>query len=485
MKWTRIGGMTALIAALAIGLALSLGLWGNWTASAQDTFIVNDDTTPAADGCGTPDFQTEDIENAIDSPQVTGGDTIVICDGTYNPPDAIEVTKGLTIEGRAAADRDDVVVQGTGGSHGFEVMADDVTLRHFKLVGPGTAADEHGTHLEPAGPPAFENLEVTDLEITNWREGVHVFMSSDAKIGPDNQVHANEQGIIMASDILGGQRDVIFNNDIGPNNNVGIALTQADELYVQENDLAGNGFAQVFVTGESTVFIWNNDIEAGADSGVYVDSPTADTLVQIGGSPQRTNNFTGTLVPGVGFYVKLECGAENTVDATYNYWNGINSNAGISAAVFNDEFDDPASGTADCPGDDVGAVAVHPFVTAQWTPTATPTPTATATPTTTATPTPTPTATPGATRTIDLSPPGWHDPVWSGANATDPGTALACIAGKYSIAYAWEGPTAGFKRYVEGCAVPGICNMSPLNKYDALLVNITAAGVTCVMPVAP
>jgi len=62
---------------------------------------------------------------------------------------------------------------------------------------------------------------------------------------------------------------------------------------------------------------------------------------------------------------------------------------------------------------------------------------------------------------------------------------LACISGKYSIAYAWEGPAAGFKRYVEGCAVPGICNMSPLNKYDALLVNITAVDTSCVMPVAP
>jgi hypothetical protein len=32
--------------------------------------------------------------------------------------------------------------------------------------------------------------------------------------------------------------------------------------------------------------------------------------------------------------------------------------------------------------------------------------------------------------------------------------------------------------------MPGICNMSPLNKYAAMLVNITAA-TTCQMPVAP
>jgi hypothetical protein len=98
---------------------------------------------------------------------------------------------------------------------------------------------------------------------------------------------------------------------------------------------------------------------------------------------------------------------------------------------------------------------------------------------------PSPRAAADETRTIDLSPQGWHDLTWSGANGTDPGTALACIAGKYSIAYAWEGPMAGFKRYVEGCAVPGICNMGPLDKYDSLLVLISGAGATCQMPVAP
>jgi hypothetical protein len=95
MRWTRVGGMAAFMAALAIVLALCLGLWSHWTASAQDTFIVNDDTTPASDGCGTPDFETEDIEDAIDSGLVADGDTLVICEGTYNPPDAIEVTKSL------------------------------------------------------------------------------------------------------------------------------------------------------------------------------------------------------------------------------------------------------------------------------------------------------------------------------------------------------------------------------------------------------
>ena len=93
-------------------------------------------------------------------------------------------------------------------------------------------------------------------------------------------------------------------------------------------------------------------------------------------------------------------------------------------------------------------------------------------------------APPATVRSFDLVPPGWHNFVWTGPSGTDPGTALACIAGKYSIAYAWEGPAAGFKRYVEGCAIPGICNMSPLNEYSAMLVSVSAAA-TCQMSVAP
>ena len=128
----------------------------------------------------------------------------------------------------------------------------------------------------------------------------------------------------------------------------------------------------------------------------------------------------------------------------------------------------------------------HPWATGPApTPTPSPTPTATGTPTPTATGTPTPRRRPAPPAPSTSAPQGWHDLAWSGADATDPGTALACIAGKYSIAYAWEGPTARYKRYVEGCAIPGICNMAALNKYDTLLRHITAAGVTCVMPVAP
>jgi hypothetical protein len=471
MKWTRIRGMVAFIAMLAIALGLSLGLWSYWTASAQDTFIVNDDTAPAADGCDTPDFQTEDIEDAIDSGLVADGDTLMICEGTYNPPNEIEVTKSLTIEGRAAADRDNIAIQGS--SPGFVISVDGVTIRHLKLVGAG--ADEGINILAGA-----DNNTIQDMEITAWDIGVQTG-DAQGNVIETSEIHTNADAGITAQD---GESTVIQNNDITDNTNNGVNIETEDGAVVDSNSLSGNGLAQIQVIGRSLVSIIRNQIDTtGTTSdGIYMGNLPAEALVKIGGSADMANTFTGPF-GGTEFYVDLHCSAQNTVDATYNWW-GSTNRTDIANRIFNDEDDMGVECTA--PDDVKGAVVFHPWATGPApTPTPTATPTETGTPTATATGTPTPTATPGATRTIDLSPQGWHDLAWSGADATDPGTALACISGDYSIAYAWEGPTAGFKRYVEGCAIPGICNMAALNKYDTLLVNISAAGVSCEMPVAP
>jgi parallel beta-helix repeat protein len=468
MRWTRIGGMTALIAALAIALALCLGLWSHWTASAQDTFIVNDDTAPADGGCGTPDFQTEDIEDAIDSGLVADGDTLVICEGTYNPPDAIEVTKSLTIQGRSGADRDDIVVQGIAGEDGFVISVDGATIRHLKLVGAGP---DYGIRMQAGA----DNNTVQDMEIAVWDIGVDTG-DAQGNVVETSEIHTNaDTGVYDNS----GENTVIRNNEITDNTNYGIDIVGEDQMLVDSNSLSGNGGEQIQITGRTTATIVRNQIEMASD-GIFIGNVPAEALIIIGGSADMANTFTGPF-GAPKYYVGLNCSAQNTVDATYNWW-GATARPDIANRIFNDEDDTGV----ECPApDDVkGTVVFHPWATGPAptpTPSATPSPTATAT----ATGTPTPTATPGATRTIDLSPPGWHDLAWSGADATDPGDALACIAGKYSIAYAWEGPTAGFKRYVEGCAIPGICNMAALNKYDTLLVNISVADTSCEMPVAP
>jgi hypothetical protein len=88
---------------------------------------------------------------------------------------------------------------------------------------------------------------------------------------------------------------------------------------------------------------------------------------------------------------------------------------------------------------------------------------------------------------VNLSPQGWQTFVWSGPDATDAAVALglSCLSGKYAIAYEWVGTASPpqWLRYVPG--LPLLSNITVVNKYDSLLVLITAAGVTCDMPVAP
>jgi parallel beta-helix repeat protein len=475
MRRTRIAGTAGLLAALAIGLALSLGLWGSWTASAQDTFIVNDDTTPADGGCGAPDFETEDIQDAVDSGLVADGDTLVICPGTYTRSvvGAVEVDKQLTIEGLATADREDVLVQGHGLG-GFVVSVDGVTIRHLKLV--ASVADLDGITLVSGA----DNNTIQDVEVTAWARGIRI-EDAEGNIVEASNVHTNAgDGLYLNS----GARNVVRNNEIKDNNSYGFEFSDEDELLIEDNNLSGNADGQIEVVGKNQVRIHRNQIDntGSTSNGISLWAVPAETFIQIGGSAENANTFSGPF-GGSSYYVELHCNGENTVDATYNWW-GSTNRTDIANRIFNDEVDTGVECAA--PDDVKGAVVFHPWATGPApTPTPSPTPTATGTPTPTATGTPTPTATPGATRTIDLSPPGWHDLAWSGADATDPGTTLACIADKYSIAYAWEGPTAGFKRYVEGCAIQGICNMAALNKYDTLLVNISAAGASCAMPVAP
>jgi hypothetical protein len=92
-------------------------------------------------------------------------------------------------------------------------------------------------------------------------------------------------------------------------------------------------------------------------------------------------------------------------------------------------------------------------------------------------------AAPAATRDFDLQL-GWNNFVWTGASGTDPATVLSCINGSYAIAYRFVAVGQTFQRYVPGDAA--LSNMTSLEKYDSLLVLVTASGVQCLgMPVDP
>ncbi len=478
MKWLRSRTAVVSLVAVVAVLTIALGAWQGWLAQAAGTtYVVNDVDPPEAE-CGTPDFTNTNLNTIIGV--VSADDTLVLCEGTYDG--GVVVNKKLTIEGQEAVDVDKIVVEVTApGTDGIKLQADGSTVQHLFLEGPG---DNNGILVDA------DDCTVSGVEARDWDVGVNV-VAAQGTLVEESKLHDNALGVALS---LGGP-NVVRGSEITANTTAGLSLgMDEDQTVVERNLISLNDGTQALVTdlgfmtsGPVHVQFARNDIgtKAGAD-GIFINTIHGDSFVQISGSPDRVNNFSGPYdIVANDYYVELVCGAENTVDATYNWW-GSTDRTDITNRIFNDA-DDPARSFTECPvaaDQQRGGVVFEPWATAAWTPTPTPTPSPTPTPTPTPSPTPTP-----ATRTFDLTPQGWHNFVWTGANDTPAETALSCIAGppaEFAIAYQWTGPLTGWLRYVpDRCAEPGLCTLTTVDKYDSLLVMITASGVQCEMPVDP
>jgi len=459
---TAAAGLVAVVAVLTI----ALGTWQGWLAQAQGTtYIVNDVGSPEPE-CGTPDFTTPDVNSVIALPQVHDGDTLVLCQGTYDG--AITVNKKLTIEGQEGVDRAKIVIRLlAAGTFGLTVDADDVTIRHLRLRGPC------------CGFPGIEvvgnNATISDVEVTQWRVGIVVNGASDTVI-EDSIIAGNEPDGIVLQHTSGSH---IARNSIAYNRDRGLDIDNADLAVVEDNTIMGSGIYggyQMRIWGRSHVQVLRNTIVTGiptgdggptSNGGISLGLP-AEALVVIGGSDANANTFEGDLTTNM-YYISLGCGWEATVNAAHNYWKGAPAiSRGVAGVIFNDESDDPANPGADCPGDNKGAVVFHPVATGPAAPT----------------PSPTVTPTPGK-RTFDLYT-GWNNFVWTGPTGADAATVLSCIDGYYSIAYYWSAGQGKWLRYVPGrCAEVGMCTLANVSKYDSLLVLVTGSGAVCTMPVDP
>jgi len=459
MKWLRSRTAVVVVVAVVAALTICLGAWQGWLArAAEDVVYVNDNLLPDVEGCNAPDAST--IADGITA--ADPDDTVIVCEGIYDGDVTVDKDR-LTIEGRAEADRAEVVVE--GASDGLIVTADEVTVRHMRFDGK----DDTGIGIHVTG----NEVTIQDVEALRWLDGIFLDASTGSVV-EDSEVDDNDVGIMA----IGGGNNVIRNNLAGAANTSGVVIEDEDVDLVAGNDLAGT-LEALYLNADAAVLnvrVVGNTIHAGSE-GIYIDEiPSAESLIVIGGRLEDGNTFVGTPDGLADFFVEMACGAappdtEVTVNATWNYWTGTTTRADIAALIYDDEDDNECA-------DEHGAVVFHPWATEP-----PPTPAPSPTPTPTPSPTPSPTPTP-VTRTFDL-PMGWNNFVWTGATGTGPATVLSCIDGNYVIAYRYVALNQSFQRYVPGNAA--LSNMTNLNKYDNLLVLVTtAAGVQCQdMPVDP
>ena len=471
MRWIRSStAVVALVAVVAV-LTIALGSWQGWLVQAAGTTYVINDVIPPEAECGTPNYTTTDIGSVIALPDVNDGDTLVLCEGTYDP--AIMVDKEITIEGQADVDIDKIVIAGpVDGADGLTVSANNVTIRHLMLDGPGGETTDNGIVVIHG----TNDATISDVEVTEWDTGIFADDSAGTVIEYSNIHDNDDDNDAYGVHLRAGERSVVRHNQIADNGRTGVGVQDEDEALVIDNTISGNIDDQIAVFDKSHVRIHRNEIVTVTSStGIFLSwSLPAEAFVQIGGSPENANTFSGPFDPDAfHYYVHMLCDAENTVDATYNWWGTIHR-PDIANRIFNDEDDDGTECTL--PHD--GSVVFHPWATE-------PAPTPSPSPTPTPTPSPTPSPTPVAdTRDFDLQF-GWNNFVWTGADATAADTALNCIAGppvQFDIAYKLEG--SSWLRYVPDD--PTLTNLTTVDKYDNLLVLVTASDVQCLgMPVDP
>ena len=351
-------GLVAVAAAVSIGFGIA-ALTGSFPAQAAANVVyVNDNALPDVAGCNAADAST--IAGGITA--ADPGDTVVLCEGTYA---GATVGKSVTIEGRAEADRADIVVE--GASDGLTVNAANVTIQHLKLDGPSA---DTGILLSAAA----DDSVLRDLEITDWDNGIGTpDPGPDGVLVEDSYLHDNNSNAVG---FFTGAGNVVRNNRIEDNApGYGILFREQDKSVIEGNTLSGND-DEIGILDRTVAYVYRNTITPGVGNGVLVKFTVAESLVIIGGSAENANSFSGTLGADK-YYVRLNCGSENTVDATWNDWGSTNRTA-IAALIFNDE-DDPDAAAPDCPADVDGAVVFHPWATGP-APTATPTPTPTPSP---------------------------------------------------------------------------------------------------------
>ena len=205
-------GLAALAAVVA--LAIVVGAWQGWIAEASpDEVYVNDNVLPDVEGCNSPDANT--IADGILA--ADPGDTVVVCEGTY---DGATVGKSVTIEGRAEANRADIVVE--GASDGLVVTADGVTIRHMRF--DGIDGTDVGILIQGNG------ATVQDVEAVDWDIGI-VLDGSTGSVVEDSEVDDSSNAGILAAD---GGNNVIRRNVVGAGNSDGVVV-EDDKIYIDRS----------------------------------------------------------------------------------------------------------------------------------------------------------------------------------------------------------------------------------------------------------
>lgn len=208
--------------------------------SSSERWTVDDDD-PAAD------FST--IQAAIDSPNVTAGDTIFVYNGTYRQH--VNLTKSLSLIGQ---DPDTTVIDGSArGGVVFNILNTvNVRLENFTVQNTTDIGGAYGIQLYRTSNTTIRNVIVTDAYY-----GLVINNSSQCKVLDTQTVENYNAGIVFLG---GSSNNTLVGNRIS-RNPTGIYI-ESHSLYNRfyRNNIINNTLLQANLF-PPTYTRWNNGVE--------------------------------------------------------------------------------------------------------------------------------------------------------------------------------------------------------------------------------
>ncbi|RZN34682.1 MAG: hypothetical protein EF813_09715 [Methanosarcinales archaeon] len=243
------------------------------------------------------DFTT--IQAAIDDPDTSAGDTIVVGDGVYH--ENVKVTKSMTI--RSLNGSADCIIQGTGDCHVVDIAVDHVNISGFTVESAGFL--KAGIHLDAS------YCNVSENSINNLIYGIYLENSTDNTIS-DNDCTGSRIRLNNSNN------NTISNNTCTNNRGIGISLRYSSNNVISGNYCTSNSRGISLYDSNNNSISKNNCSPNNRYEGIRLDDSNNNTI--------SGNNCSNNGMETIGFGIAVRDSSNNRISdnkVSCNGWSGI------------------------------------------------------------------------------------------------------------------------------------------------------------------
>ncbi len=252
-------------------------------ASILPKFYVDDDYNSETSGWQIDHFDT--IQDAIDSPNCTNGDRIIVYQGTYN--ENIIINKSIDLFGE---DRSNTIIDGGNGPDVL-ITAANVDISSFTITDSSAAATDAACVQVNA-----DNCKIVDNIIKDCAIGVFVNDSNFVTIAY-NSITDNGEGIFFSSSSR-CINNTLEHNNIYKNQQNGIYMNDTCNYNtISNNNIYSNGYNGIFLQNHCNHnTISENSVYSNTFTGIRIDNCSSNTIYR--NSRISNNDLYGVMISG-------------------------------------------------------------------------------------------------------------------------------------------------------------------------------------------